>query len=174
MLAAPLPPLQSDFNTLYADHHAWLLGWLKRRLHDAGLASDLAQDTFLKILVARSATAILQPRPFLATIASRLIANHCRRTELEHAYVAALQHLPAACAPSPESIAIVVESLQLIDRALGQLPEPARQAFLLAHLDGMTYAQIAAELGVTTHSVKKYLTKANLLCFFAVPDFGAP
>jgi RNA polymerase sigma-70 factor (ECF subfamily) len=171
MLAAPST---QDFHALYADHHTWLLGWLKRRLHDAGLAGDLAQDTFVKILVARSETTILQPRPFLATIANRLIANHCRREELEHAYVAALQHLPAACAPSPETIAIVVESLQLIDRALGQLSAPARQAFLLAHLDGMTYAEIAAELGVTTHSVKKYLTKANLLCFFAVPDFAAP
>jgi RNA polymerase sigma-70 factor (ECF subfamily) len=174
MLAASLPPSPPDFHALYADHHSWLLGWLKRRLHDAGLASDLAQDTFIKILVARSETAIVQPRPFLATIARRLIANHCRRTELEEAYVAALQHLPAACAPSPESIAIVAESLQLIDRALGQLSAPARQAFLLAHLDGMTYAEIAAELDVTTHSVKKYLTKANLLCFFAVPDFAAP
>ena len=48
-----------------------------------------------------------------------------------------------------------------------------REARALAHLDGMTYAEIAAELGTTTHSVKKYLSKANLLCFFAVPDFAA-
>lgn len=174
MLAVPpSSTCQPDFQALYADHHSWLLGWLKRRLHDAGLAGDLAHDTFINILVAREAGAIAEPRPFLATIARRLIANHCRREALEHAYLDALMHAPQACAPSPETIAIVVESLHLIDRALAKLPEPARQAFLMAHLDGMRYADIAAELNVSTHSVKKYLTRANLLCFFAVPDFAA-
>ena len=171
MLSAPSPP--SDFQALYAEHHSWLLHWLKRRLHDAGLAGDLAQDTFIKVLVARSHDDIVQPRPFLATIAKRLLANHCRREELERAYVDALLHLPHASAPSPESMSIVLESLQLIDRALGKLPVKARSAFLMAHLEGMSYAEIAAELATSTHSVKKYLSKANLLCFFAVPDFAA-
>lgn len=166
-------PPQPDFQALYSEHHGWLLRWLKRRLHDAGLAGDLAQDTFIKVLVARSHNDIIAPRPFLATIASRLLANHCRREELERAYVDALLQLPAAAAPSPESMSIVLESLQLIDRALDRLSGKAKAAFLLAHLDGMSYAEIAAELGTTTHSVKKYLSKANLLCFFAVPDFAA-
>ena len=102
MLSAPSPP--SDFQTLYAEHHSWLLHWLKRRLHDAGLAGDLAQDTFLKIFLARSSAEIAQPRPFLATIAKRLLANHCRREELERAYLDALRHQPQACAPSPVPI----------------------------------------------------------------------
>ncbi|MBH1984348.1 MAG: sigma-70 family RNA polymerase sigma factor [Burkholderiales bacterium] len=171
MLSAPSPP--SDFQALYAEHHSWLLHWLKRRLHDAGLAGDLAQDTFLKIFLARSSAGIAQPRPFLATIAKRLLANHCRREELERAYLDALRHQPQACAPSPEAMSILLESLQQVDRALDQLSSKARAAFLLAHLDGMSYAEIAAELGTTTHSVKKYLSKANLLCFFAVPDFAS-
>lgn len=166
----PSPP---DFQALYSEHHGWLLRWLRRRLHDAGLAGDLAQDTFIKVLVARSHHDIIAPRPFLATIANRLLANHCRREEIERAYVDALLQLPQATAPSPESMSIVLESLQLIDRALGRLPAKARSAFLMAHLEGMSYAEIAAQLGTSTHSVKKYLSKANLLCFFAVPDFAA-
>ena len=166
----PSPP---DFQALYSEHHGWLLRWLKRRLHDAGLAGDLAQDTFIKVLLARSHNDIIAPRPFLATIASRLLANHCRREELERAYVDALLQLPQAAAPSPESMSIVLESLQLIDRALARLPAKARSAFLMAHLEGLSYAEIAAQLDTSTHSVKKYLSKANLLCFFAVPDFAA-
>lgn len=162
------------FQALYASHHSWLLNWLKRRLHDAGLAGDLAQDTFIKILLAGNSGEIMQPRPFLATIARRLLANHCRREELEHAYIEALLHQPEVQAPSPETMAILLESLQRIDQALGTLPHKARAAFLMAHLDGMSYAEIADELATTTHSVKKYLSKANLLCFFAVPDFAAP
>lgn len=165
--------LHHDIESLYVDHHSWLLRWLQRRLHNAGLASDLAQDTFVKILVSRSCSEIIQPRPFLATVASRLIANHCRREELARAYTDALQHLPEASYPSPETLSILIESLHLIDRALDKLSSKARAAFLMAHLDGMSYAEIAAKLDVTTHSVKKYLSKANLLCFFAVPDFAS-
>ena len=172
MLAASLS--SPDFQTLYAENHCWLLQWLKRRLHDAGLAGDLAQDTFIKILLAGNSREIVQPRPFLATIARRLLANHCRREELEQAYIEALLHQPQAQAPSPETMAILLESLQRIDHALDKLSAKARAAFLMAHLDGMRYADIAAELGVTAHSVKKYLSHANLLCFFAVPDFAAP
>ena len=57
--------------------------------------------------------------------------------------------------------------------ALARLPAKARSAFLMAHLEGLSYAEIAAQLDTSTHSVKKYLSKANLLCFFAVPDFAA-
>ncbi|WP_293776293.1 sigma-70 family RNA polymerase sigma factor [uncultured Oxalicibacterium sp.] len=158
---------------LYIDHHRWLLGWIRRRMHDTGHASDLMQDTFVKVLVAGSAQEIREPRPFLATIAYRLLVNHWRREELEQAYLDALSHLPEAIHPSPEAMSLLMESLQLIDRALQRLSTKARNAFLMAHLDGMRYADIASELGVTTHSVKKYLSQANLLCFFAIPDFAA-
>ena len=162
-----------DIHSLYVDHHPWLLRWLQRRLYDAGLASDLAQDTFVKILVARCESEIREPRPFLATIASRLVANHCRREALEKAYLDALMLLPEATHPSPETLSILVESLHMVDRLLNQLSVKARSAFLMAHLDGLSYAEIAAELNVSSHSVKKYLSQANLLCFFAMPDFAA-
>lgn len=165
--------LRDDIQSLYIDHHSWLLGWLRRRMRDAGHASDLAQDTFLKVLVAGTITDIREPRPFLATIAQRLLTNHWRREELEKAYLDALQHLPEASWPSPETLSILMESLSLVDRALARLSNKARSAFLFAHLDGMTYAEIATELNVSTHSVKKYLTQANMLCFFAAPDFAA-
>ncbi len=152
MVHADSPP--HDIQSLYVDHHPWLLRWLQRRLFDAGLASDLAQDTFVKILVARCESEIREPRPFLATIASRLVANHCRREALEKAYLDALMHLPETSHPSPETLSIVVESLHMVDRLLHQLSTKARSAFLMAHLDGLSYAEIATELKVSSHRSK--------------------
>lgn len=166
----PTTATANSITELYSHHHKWLLGWFLRRMHDHGHANDLTQDTFVKVLVAGSANEIREPRPFLATIAKRLLANHCRREELERLYVEALSHMPETTYPSPESLSVVMESLLLIDRALSKLSVNAKTAFLLAHLDGLSYAEIAAELEVTTHSVKKYLSAANLACFFAVPN----
>ncbi len=42
------PP--ADIESLYAQYHGWLVGWLTRRLRNTSHASDLAQDTFVRIL----------------------------------------------------------------------------------------------------------------------------
>lgn len=156
----------SDVLRLYTDHHAWLTGWLRRRLDRSWLAADLAQDTFVSILSATDAPQVREPRPFLATIARRLVANHYRRQALEQDYLDALAHLPEPLQPSPEEQLQAVQTLQALDRGLAGLSARAREAFLLAHLDGLDYASIAERLGVTVHAVKKYIVRANQACFF--------
>ncbi|MNL70056.1 putative RNA polymerase sigma factor FecI [compost metagenome] len=61
-----------------------------------------------------------------------------------------------------------MQSLQQIDRMLDDLPPRVREAFLLAHLVELSYAEIAERLGVSTSSVKQYLTRANRECLFAL------
>ncbi|WIX26416.1 sigma factor-like helix-turn-helix DNA-binding protein [Xanthomonas arboricola pv. corylina] len=39
---------------------------------------------------------------------------------------------------------------------------------MLAHLQELSYAQIAQRLGVSSSSVKQYLTRANRHCLFAL------
>ncbi|MDQ5891936.1 MAG: polymerase sigma9 factor, subfamily, partial [Pseudomonadota bacterium] len=70
----------NDFaQQLYFDHHRWLCNWLRHKLDCAQHAEDLAQDTFLSVLMNPELLTIRQPRPFLATVARRLVANHYRR-----------------------------------------------------------------------------------------------
>jgi RNA polymerase sigma-19 factor, ECF subfamily len=153
---------------LYADHHGWLLGWLRRRLGDTFLAADLTQDTFVSVMTSDPKDDIREPRAFLATIARRVMAHYHRRRALEESYLQALAEMPEAFAPAPETRLIVLEALLLIEQALDGLPPKVKEAFLLAHLAEMTYAEIAERLQVTTHSVKKYLTRASSQCLFAL------
>ena len=154
--------------TLYLDHHAWLRGWLRRRLDNGADACDLAQDTFISVIAGGDATAIREPRSFLATIARRLVSHRRRRHMLETAYLDALAALPDACAPAPEVRLMAIQALQELDRALAGLPRAVKEAFLLAQLEGLSYEQIAARLGVSTSSVKQYLTRANRQCLFVL------
>ncbi|AHV91681.1 sigma-70 family RNA polymerase sigma factor [Bordetella holmesii] len=154
---------------LYVEHSTWLQGWLRKRVGDTFAAEDLAQDTFLSLLDGKIVPGeIRQPRPFLATIAGRLLAHRHRRQLLETAYLEALACLPEEVAPSPERRLLALESLQQIDRVLDGLPAKVREAFLLAHLFEMTYAEIAERLGASSSSVKQYLTRANQECLFAL------
>lgn len=164
MAQASSSPLQS----LYHEHHGWLLGWLRHKLGNNVDAADLAQDTFVNVLIDDSAAAIQAPRPFLATIARRLVAHRHRRQVLEQRYLQGLAALPFHLAPSPEEVLLAVRALEEIDAALAGLPAPVRHAFLLAQFEGLSYAEIAARLKVSASSVKQYLTRANCQCFFAL------
>ena len=162
--------MHEEVRSLYGEHHGWLQGWLRRKLGDSFAAADLAQDTFVSVIATGTAAGIREPRPFLATIARRLIAHRHRRQVLEQSYLEALAALPQAMAPSPEVQLLAVEALHQIDRVLDSLPPPVREAFLLAHLEGLSYAQIAERLGVSDSSVKQYLSRANRKCIFHLAD----
>lgn len=159
---------QQEMHTLYSDHHRWLLGWLRRRLGDVHQAADLSHDTFVRILTAGDVGGIREPRAFLATVAGGLVANHHRRRAIEQAYLDAIAALPMPLAPSPEERATVLETLLEIDRLLDGLPAKARRAFLLSQLEGLTYAEIAAQLGVSVSMVKQYMLRATQQCYFAL------
>ena len=163
--------LLSPANTveiLYHDHHNWLTGWLRRKLGCPHSAADLAQDTFIRVLSARETPQIIEPRAFLTTIAKRVLFNHYRRQDLERAYLDALAQMPESVAPSEEERAIILQTLMELDQLLDGLPRLVKRAFLLAQLDGLTYPQIAAELGISIATVKRHLNKAAMRCYFAL------
>ncbi|MCL4182474.1 MAG: sigma-70 family RNA polymerase sigma factor [Burkholderiaceae bacterium] len=160
--------LHNEVHALYSDHHGWLYGWLRRKLGDSFVAADLAQDTFVSVMTTGTAGDIQEPRPFLTTIAKRLMAHRHRRQLLETAYLDTLAAFPEELAPSPEVHYLALEALRQVDQALDGLPSKVKEAFLLAHLEELSYSDIAERLNVSASSVKQYLTRANQHCLFAL------
>lgn len=162
---------QQMLHRLYVDHSGWLNGWLRRRLGCSQRAADLAQDTFVRVLTRdEDMAAIREPRAYLHTIAKGLLINHWRRRQIEQAYLDALALQPEPTAPSPESRLLIIEALLQIDAMLARLPTKVRSAFLMSQLQGMTYATIATELGVSERMVKKYMAQAMLHCLTLMAD----
>ena len=153
---------------LYNDHHHWLTGWLRRKLGCPESAADLAQDTFVRVLTARETPTLVEPRAFLTTVAKRVLFNFYRRQDLERAYLDALAQMPEHVAPSEEERAIILQTLVELDQLLAGLPTQVKRAFLLAQVDGLSYAEIGAQLGISIATVKRHLNKAALRCYFAL------
>ena len=166
-MESSLPP-SNTVEVLYLDHHSWLTGWLRRKLGCPHSAADLAQDTFMRLLSARETPSITEPRAFLTVVAKRVLFNHYRRQDLERAYLQALADMPEQLAPSEEERAIILQTLMELDQLLDGLPTPVKRAFLLAQVDGMSYADIGAQLGISIAKVKRHLNKAALRCYFAL------
>ncbi len=153
---------------LYADHHSWLHAWLRKKLGCTHRAADLAHDTFLRLLDREETLTIQEPRAFLTTVAQRVLSNHWRREHIEKAFLDTLAGWPEPVAPSAEEKACLIETLMEIDQLLDGLPTVVKRAFLHAQLDGMSQSEIAAELGISLSSVRRYLIKASARCYFAL------
>lgn len=157
---------EQDVEVLYVRHHSWLKGWLQRRLGQAADADDLAQDTFVRIIRSRNPVAELkQPLAYLATIANSLLVNRWRRLAVERAYAEALATQPQHVELSAEQRYLLIETLTEIDALLQGLSPRVREIFLLSQLDGMTYKQIAAQLGLSVNQVQKSMLKAFSRCY---------
>jgi DNA-directed RNA polymerase specialized sigma24 family protein len=70
---------QHAVHTLYEDHHPWLCGWLRKKLGCVDHAADLAQDTFIRVLIQRKAAELREPRAYLSEV-DRLLDGLGERT----------------------------------------------------------------------------------------------
>ncbi|KAF1053332.1 MAG: putative RNA polymerase sigma factor FecI [Stenotrophomonas maltophilia] len=166
----PAAPSSAErLHSLYSEHHGWLQRWLRVRLGNAWDAADLTQDTFLRLIRRPDEAYGSRPRALLAHIAKGLLVDRWQRQDIERAYLETLAGLPGAEQPGPEVGLAIVETLQLIDNALRQLPEQTREIFFLSQLDGLTYAAIGERLGVAEITVKRHMRNAFLACLSVSP-----
>lgn len=167
MPTADSSPRFPDIQTLYSDHHHWLHAWLRKKMGCSHSAADLAHDTFLRLLNKPEPVEIRESRAFLVTVARSVMSNHFRRQKLERAYLEALAQMPEALQPSLEEQAILLQTLDALDRLLDGLEVPVRKAFLWSQLEGLAHGEIARRLHVSVSTVKRYILKAGVQCFFA-------
>ena len=83
---------------------------------------------------------------------------------MERAYLEALAPLPEPEVPSPEARLLILEALHRICAMLASLPECTRLIFVLAQIDGLTYKQVADQLGTPLITVKRYMRTAFAAC----------
>lgn len=162
MAASPVDPIAE----LYSEHYGWLNGWLRKKVGCLHQAADIVQDSFVKLLALPQLPVLREPRAYLLVTANHLLINQFQRRKLEEETLRTLSILAEESqVHGPEDIAA---TRQLLSKTLlllaDELDEKPRQAFLMARVDGMSYAEIAAELGISESSVKQYLAKVLAHC----------
>ena len=58
----------------------------------------------------------------------------------------------------------MLQALQAVDAMLDGLKPKVRAVFIMAQIEGHTYAEIAARLGIGERSVKRYMAEALTEC----------
>jgi len=142
-----------------------------RRLHNSQNAQDLAQEVYLRLLRVEDAELIRDPLAFLYRIALNLVYEfRLRRSrepvtfDSEAAEELAERPLDAAAVPAEPDASEQLQMEDRLRRVLAPLPPMMRAVFVLRKRDGMSNKEIADELRISVHTVKKYLCQAVAQC----------
>lgn len=139
--------------------------FLARRTGSPDEAQDLAQEAWLRLWRSGRADALDNAEAYLQSIAANLVRDRQRRRaarrEAFHVGLDAAVEL-ASPAPDPARLLELREALARYQAAVDRLRPKTRTVFLRHRLDGCTYAEIAAELGLSVSAVEKHMMKAIL------------
>lgn len=148
-------------DVLVRDHQAALLAFARKLCREPDEAHDLVQDTFERALRAESAgTARDNERAWLFTVLHHLFIDRCRsRARAPHLASIDDVDVPAREPEPPPAWAGL--SVAEVRAALDELDEDFRDAYRMHALDGLGYAEIAAQLGLPVSTIGTRIMRAR-------------
>lgn len=162
------------FEILLERHEKAVYRFIYRSLHDEERAAELTQDVFVRVI--RSADRYRESAKFttwLFTIARNLCIDESRRRR--HAAVATLDapahrdsdggdtlkdRLADDTAVSGGGNISREQFMSRLQQGLQALPEEQREVFLLRHIEGMKFVEIASMFGISENTVKSRMRYA--------------
>lgn len=125
---------------------------------DKELATDLAQDVFMRIWEKQPAIDSKGISGLLYKIAGDMFISKYRRETLELNYRKTLKY--DIDNVSPEDRLYYNELEASYSKALAALNEKQRTVFLMARMDGLKYQEIAQRLNISVKAVEKRMSTA--------------
>lgn len=154
-----------DPNSSFAPHYEELRSYFRKRVSSRHEADDLTQEAYVRIYGRKKSDAIKEPIRLLYRIARNLLIDRSRRAQTRPKMASFDQEAHIAQAtPSPAMMAQAQDELAILREAVANLPERCQQVFILSRFEGLSYAEIADRLGITTKTVENHMGRAILAC----------
>ncbi|WP_316793920.1 RNA polymerase sigma-70 factor [Pedobacter frigoris] len=156
--------IEGDANALsdlYYLHVKQLKYFVQRTAKSAALTEDVVHDTFIKVWESRHKIDCEQPfKPYLYTIARRHLLNLLKRAQHEVSILEEIKQNVVHEENSTELLIDYTESSAIFIEAINRLPEQRKEVFIRCRIQGLTYKQAAAELGISESTVNNQMVKA--------------
>jgi RNA polymerase sigma-70 factor, ECF subfamily len=146
------------FERLYAAVSPDLGRYFRGAVRETSTAADLVQDTFVELHRARHTyTSPLPVRPWIFGIARHVLLRHRRRLGRRARWEQDGE--AEAVAIDVDAAARTIE-LRDLDEALDRLPRSRREPWLLHHVHGLSFQEIANRLGIGEGAAKLRSSRA--------------
>lgn len=165
LMAAVCAGDQEAYQILVRRHLRAINHYALRLLGNTGDAEDIAQETFLRLWLNAETW---QPRKarlttWLHRISHNLCIDHLRKSgRMETGADLELEDKPCLSTQGSLSDETGIDSeLELLQRALGKLPESQRSAIMLCHHSGFSNREAADIMGITVRALESLLARAR-------------
>lgn len=151
---------KADFKLLFIEYYGPLCNFLLKYTHDEDLIEDIVQDVFVKIWQKRKdLSADVNTKAYLFQAAKNKAFERFRsqKTYEKHLdYYKENNQLSA----DEDDLADRLVRLEKINQSLRHLAPKCREVFVMHKYKGLTYAEIAEVLGISTKTVEGHMLKA--------------
>jgi RNA polymerase sigma-70 factor (ECF subfamily) len=151
----------SCLGTLFERHHRAVYRYCLQMTHSSAMSEDLVQEVFLRLLKrASSFRAEGSCKAWIFNIARNVTFDYLRKveptmtTDSEETDESLIDHR------SSEQVAAGHQNLQLVERALAEIPAAAREVIWLGRFIFDDYDELARALGCTTSAARVRMHRA--------------
>jgi RNA polymerase sigma factor (sigma-70 family) len=153
---------KNAFTSLYRVTLTPLRRYLARMLRNSSDAQDVAHDAYQRVYEAMDRQELKKPDAFLFTTARRLALNQIKRKEIApiRDAVGDVIELAPSEAPGVERVVMARQEWARLEVAIANLPTGCRTVLRLCKIEGLTPAEIGAQLGIAISTVEKQHARA--------------
>jgi len=160
---------RESFKVLFEQHFDTIRNYIYYKCSDEELATDIAQETFLKIWEKQLITNPKKAIGLLYKISSDIFISRYRRQQVELKFQKSINTNQVDL--SPEDELLFNELKSKYEKALSKIPEKQRIVFLMSRNDELKYSEIAERLNLSVKAVEKRMSKAIALLKVEMGEF---
>ncbi|HYC70736.1 MAG TPA: sigma-70 family RNA polymerase sigma factor [Opitutaceae bacterium] len=147
-------------------HRDVLRGWLESRFPRLPDLENIVQEAMTRVWHARQQREVPSPRALLFTTAHNLAVDQVRRQQ-----IATIEPIAETDdlfvyeeGATPAEATAHIEELEILTHAIQSLPDRCRQVLTLRKIYGLSQKEIAAQLGISEHTVEVQVANGMRRC----------
>jgi len=138
-----------------------LLYFAQKLIGNKDEARDIIQETYSRAIAIKERIDIANERAYLYKIAKNLAIKESIEKQ-KHEQVAFEEQIHFQSSEHPEELLIQEEQEAAFMRIVNDLPQRAKEAFILHTVDGYTRKEIALMMAITPNAVEKLIKRATI------------
>jgi len=160
-----MPDLSPGIPDVLLEQDSLLQRYIHRRAGHAWDAQDLVQETYLRLLSA-DPESIRNPEAYLFTVATNLLRQRAGGRQIGGREDGGMEELLERLATPCEAAQGVDQDVRSkrLNELMGRLSPKCRAVMVMHYRDELSYREIADQLDMSVHMVKKYIVKGLAAC----------